>query len=306
MKLIKNIVTESDCYKTGQKINVKGLMLHSVGCNQPSAEVFVKQWNKPDKDVCCHALIDGNTGTVHQTLPWEYRGWHCGRSGNNTHISVEMCEPSTIKYTGGSSWADLDPTNTKATVMRTYKSAVELFAYLCETFNLNPLGDGVIVSHSEGYKRGIASNHGDPEHIWKRFGLTMDGFRKDVKDKLNKEPVVTNTSIKKGALVSVEKGAKYYNGKTVPSWVVNTKWYVASVGGDRVVIDKSEDGKNSINSPIDVKYLKVATTSKKSVDEIAREVIQGKWGNGAERRKRLEAEGYNYEEVQRWVNAYLR
>ncbi len=44
---------------------------------------------------------------------------------------------------------------------------------------------------------------------------------------------------------------------------------------------------------------------KKTVDEIAREVIQGKWGNGAERKKRLEAAGYNYAEVQAKVNSLL-
>lgn len=47
------------------------------------------------------------------------------------------------------------------------------------------------------------------------------------------------------------------------------------------------------------------TTAKKTVDDIAREVIQGKWGNGAERKKRLEAAGYSYAEVQAKVNKLL-
>lgn len=205
MNIIKSIVTQSDCYKTGQKITVKGLMLHSVGCNQPSAQVFVKKWNKSGGDVCIHALIDGNTGDVYQTLPWNHRGWHCGSGGNNTHISVEMCEASTIKYTGGSAWIDLDPAKTKATVMRTYNAAVELFAYLCKEYNLNPLGDGVIVSHSEGYKRGIASNHGDVEHIWKKFGLTMDKFRADVKLAITKEE--TPKKAENGTIYRVQTGA---------------------------------------------------------------------------------------------------
>lgn len=45
-----------------------------------------------------------------------------------------------------------------------------------------------------------------------------------------------------------------------------------------------------------------ATTAKKSVDEIAKEVIKGSWGNGADRKKRLEAAGYNYAQVQAAVN----
>ena len=66
---------------------------------------------------------------------------------------------------------------------RTYEAAVELFAMLCKEYNLNPAADSVIISHAEGHKRGIASNHGDPEHLWKQLGMgyTMDGFRKDVK-----------------------------------------------------------------------------------------------------------------------------
>ena len=40
----------------------------------------------------------------------------------------------------------------------------------------------------------------------------------------------------------------------------------------------------------------------KSVEEIAREVLQGKWGNGADRKARLEAAGYDYAEVQAKVN----
>lgn len=44
---------------------------------------------------------------------------------------------------------------------------------------------------------------------------------------------------------------------------------------------------------------------KKSVTEIAKEVIRGKWGNGADRKKRLEAAGYNYKEVQKKVNELL-
>ena len=43
----------------------------------------------------------------------------------------------------------------------------------------------------------------------------------------------------------------------------------------------------------------------KSVDEVAREVIRGEWGNGSDRRQRLEAAGYDYGTVQNHVNAIL-
>ena len=183
MNVVEKILTKNPCYKAGRKITVKGLMLHSVGCPQPNAMVFVNNWNSASySSACVHAFIDGNNGTVYQTLPWNHRGWHAGGSANNTHIGVEMCEPSCIKYTSGSNFTCTDTTTAKAVAKRTYDAAVELFAMLCKKYSLNPLADGVIVSHKEGCARGIASNHGDPEHIWRQLGLqyTMDTFRKAV------------------------------------------------------------------------------------------------------------------------------
>lgn len=51
---------------------------------------------------------------------------------------------------------------------------------------------------------------------------------------------------------------------------------------------------------------KPTPSPKKSNTEIAKEVIQGKWGNGAERKKRLEAAGYDYTAVQKRVNEILK
>ena len=48
-----------------------------------------------------------------------------------------------------------------------------------------------------------------------------------------------------------------------------------------------------------------AVTVKKSVQEIAREVVAGKWGNGEERKKKLIAAGYDYSAVQAAVNALM-
>lgn len=47
------------------------------------------------------------------------------------------------------------------------------------------------------------------------------------------------------------------------------------------------------------------TSTKKSVTEIAKEVIAGKWGNGSDRKASIESAGYNYSEVQAKVNELL-
>lgn len=182
MKIIQSILTNNPCYKARKKITVKGLMLHSVGCPQPSASVFIKNWNRADYSrACVHAFIDGNTGNVYQTLPWNHRGWHGGGKCNDTHIGIEMCEPACIKYTGGSTFTCTDKATARAVAQRTYYTAVSLFAHLCQKYKLDPLKD--ILSHKEGAAKGIASNHGDPEHLWKQLGMgyTMNTFRKAVK-----------------------------------------------------------------------------------------------------------------------------
>ena len=185
--IIKAILTKNPCYVYDGIITVRGLMLHSVGCSQPSAQYFVNNWNSASYDrACVHGFIDANSGLTYQTLPWNHRGWHAGGSANNTHIGVEMCESSYIRYTGGATFEVLDEAKARASAQLTYESAVHLFAMLCNEFDLNPLQYGVIISHNEGGKMGVASGHVDPEHYWTQLGLdyTMDGFRQDVADYL--------------------------------------------------------------------------------------------------------------------------
>lgn len=215
MNIIKSFLTKNPFYTAGETITVKGLMLHSIGCSQPDAKVFVRNWNKESYTrACVHAFIDANTGDVYQTLPWNYRAGHCYKgangSGNNTHIGVEMCEPACIKYTGGANFTCSDKETAKAVVKKTYESAVELFAQLCKEFDLDPLADGVIISHKEGGARGIASNHADPEHLWKGLGMsyTMDTFRKAVKAKMDAPKTSKGVTITLPILSKGSKGAE--------------------------------------------------------------------------------------------------
>ena len=230
MELMKSYVTKNECYQVARKIDVKGLMLHSVGVPQPSAKVFAtsvyNQYMPNGYEVCVHAFLQSD-GKVYQTLPWNYEGWHPGAgdkgSANKKHIGVEMCEPDTIQYTGGASFKVLDAANAKAYVRGCYETAVELFAYLCDLYDLDPLKDGVIVSHAEGYKRGIASGHADPEHLWKGLGMgyTMDGFRKAVKAKMGgtatepakpAAPAYTSTATNYTAQVNAQSGLNVRKG----------------------------------------------------------------------------------------------
>ena len=207
MQIVESFLTQNPCYTANvgrvdaryrkfQDEGPKGLMLHSVGCAQPDASVFVDRWNKPTyTKACVHAFIDANTGDVWQTLPWNFRGWHGGGSCNNTHIGVEMCESKHIKYTTGAKFSVLDKAKAQADASRAYNSAVELFAHLCEIYAIDP--ETGIISHREGGKQGIASGHVDPEHYWQGLDLpyTMDTFRAAVRAKIDKEDVIYRVQV---------------------------------------------------------------------------------------------------------------
>lgn len=182
INIVEAFVTANKCYQAAIPLVPQGIMLHSIGCPQPNAAVMARNYNQyrpGGQSVCVHGFLQRD-GTYYHTLPYNLRAWHCGGTANNTHIGIEMTEPASIVYTGGASWRDLAPAATEAHVRGTYAAAVELFAQLCEQYALDPLADGVIISHAEGAARGVASRHADPTHLWRAFGLTMDGFRHDV------------------------------------------------------------------------------------------------------------------------------
>ena len=188
MNLHKLLLTNNACYKVGRTITPRGIMVHSTGANNPNLKRYVgpddgllgknqynNHWNtdKPGgRQVCVHAFIgklaDG-TIAAYQTLPWNMRGWHCGSgaqgSGNDTHISFEICE---------------DNLTDAAYFNAVYKEAVELCAYLCKQYGIRPERP-YLICHSEGHELGIASNHGDVMHWFPKHGKSMDTFRAEVK-----------------------------------------------------------------------------------------------------------------------------
>ena len=178
------ILTESPNYNRSGKLAISGLMLHSVGMAVSDGKYLADVFGEPDYTRAgVHGFIDSKTGVVYHTLPWNQVAWHCGGDGILTHIGVEMCETDAGHYEGNDLIIE-DKAQAKKDCKTSYDTAVKLFAVLCDRYGLDPLKDGVIISHREGAERGIASNHGDPESYWAAVGsgYTMDGFREDVSD----------------------------------------------------------------------------------------------------------------------------
>lgn len=180
INVVEAFVTQNPLYQQYTRIKVRKLVLHSVGCPQPSAAVFARQWQTAR--YFAHAVLQAD-GTVYQVAPWDCRLMHVG-AANAYSIGVEMTEPDCIRYTGGATFVCSDRARAVAQVTGTYNTAVALFAQLCTQFGLDPNKD--IISHAEASAMGIGTDHADPEHLWRQLGMgyTMDGFRADVAAKM--------------------------------------------------------------------------------------------------------------------------
>lgn len=211
----QQLAVNNPCYKqNGNRLRTTHLILHSTGANNPNLKRYVTPddgylgenpynngWNNPNSSTLVHAVIGKNKNgvvEVYQIAPWGKLVWGCGSgrngSGNSFAIQVEMCEDQTL----GVSYAK-----------ETYHAAVKLFAFLCKAFDIEPEN---IWSHNEAHGKGYASGHVDPEHWWKAVGagLSMDGFRKDVKSLLSGEKSEGETASGKTETTTREEATPLY------------------------------------------------------------------------------------------------
>jgi flagellum-specific peptidoglycan hydrolase FlgJ len=203
--------TNNQCYKNTSTMQVKGILWHSTGANNPTLKRYVQplesdsnydemiellgkntyknDWNHIDRQAGMNCwigqLANGEVTTI-QTMPWNYRPWGCGSgakgSCNDGWIQFEICE---------------DNLNNKSYFDKVYKEGIEITAYLCKMFNINPLGSvmfkGVqvptILCHQDSYRLGLGSNHGDVYNWFNRYGKTMQDVREDVAALLKKEVI---------------------------------------------------------------------------------------------------------------------
>ena len=235
------MMTNSTCYKSTSEMIVKGVLWHSTGANNKTLKRYVQpddndpnrtlllakigvnsnrnDWNHMQVSAGVNAwigaLADGSVTTL-QTLPWNYKPWGCGSgnkgSCNNGWIQFEICE---------------DGLTNKDYFDAIYEEAIQLTAYLCKMYNLNPTGSvsyngvqvPVILCHNDSYQLGLGSNHADVYHWFTKFGKNMNTVRNDVAAVLNgattivvpekEEPaIVIPTPVVEEYLKKGSKGAK--------------------------------------------------------------------------------------------------
>ena len=207
------------------------IVVHNTA-SDASADSEIKYMNSNDKEVSYHFAIDEKE--VVQGLPLNVNSWNAGDGhgkGNREGIAIEICRSKS----GGTRFIEAE------------KLAAKFIAQLLKERNW---GIDKVTKHQD--YNGKYCPHRTLDMGWDRF-LDM------IKAEMNPKVVVAKTQIKVGDLVRLSSDAAYYTGKAVPAWVRNLKWYVTDVNGDRVVLGKSEDGKNDINSPVNAKYVTVVT-----------------------------------------------
>ena len=198
LKVIKKYQTKNDCYRkyAGRKVTPYGIVVHEIACNQENPLVFVNGWNKPGVSKGVHAFIGAEA--AYETLPCSkgntQPGWHCGGKFNTVYpyISFEMCESKHFDWYVPYACKSKNQKESDAFTKKVYKNAVEYTAMKCIEFGWNPLGKNklgypYILSHKEAHALGMASGHSDPDSVWQKTSMkyTMDGFRKDVKKKVD-------------------------------------------------------------------------------------------------------------------------
>lgn len=209
----------------------------------------------------------GSDGRIGMYVEEKDRSW-CSSSKSNDHRAI------TIE-------CSCDPKPPYAINDKVYASLIKLCTDICKRNNIKELkwkADKTLIGNPDKQNmtvhRWFSATECPGEHIYNRLGQIAS----DVNSKLS------NTNINQ--LYCVQTGA-YSSKANAESAAAKLK----AAGFDACVVIKTDKS--------------ISTTSKKSIDEIAKEVILGKWGNGEERKERLIKAGYDYSAIQKRVNELL-
>ena len=177
-------ITEMYCggnrrYKAAEKFTPVGVVLHSIGTPQPSAEVLQRFWQNDGSPYVVHYMVDDKK--ILHCMPDNYKCWHVGSPGNAQYLGIEMGEPSQIRYTSGAAFTVSDLAAAQAYAAACYTNAVWLIAQLCRQHGWDPYT--AVWTHYEITRQGLSNtDHVDPQHLWNGLGMGYDlaRLRKDV------------------------------------------------------------------------------------------------------------------------------
>lgn len=191
----------------------------------------------------------GYDGEIGLYVEEKNRSW-CSSSNTNDQraITIEVASDTSEPY---------------AVTTAAYSALIKLVADICKRNGIKKLiwstNKADRVNHKNGCNMTVHRDYANKScpgtYLYNKHGEIAAEVNKLLGATETKTDTTVSASIKVGDVVSIKSDATYYSGKAIPTWVKNKKWIVKSVSGDRAVINKSQDGKNAICSPVNVKYL---------------------------------------------------
>ena len=210
--------------------------------------------------------------------PYSMGGKFYGKCTNANSIGIEICSTNP-------NWTASDQANSKkwSFTEKAVLNAVELTNHLMQTYNIP--ADRVIRHYDVSGKLcpGIIGWNEDSKDVsqWKAFKVKLTNSTNTKTD-----DVIYR--VRKSADDAKSQIGAYRNLNSAKALADKNTGYSVYDTKDKLIYTPSKQ------------------TAKKTVTELAKEVIQGKWGNGSERKQKLTKAGYDYQTVQAEVNRLMR
>ena len=282
MNVKQNLVSSGKySIKCPYTMNAEFIVVHNTA-NDASAANEVAYMIRNDNQVSFHYAVDDKE--IVQGVPENRNTWNAGDGGsgkgNRKGISIEIC----YSKSGG----------------ERFNKAEKLAAQFIAS-KLKEKGWGIdkVKKHQDFSNKYCP--HRTLDMGWERFiNMIKSYMNEDTKpvapqtDSYLVKVTVSALNIREGAGTNYRVVGQIKDKGTYTIVETSGNWGKLLSGLGWICLDYTTKGKE------------VKTNTKLSVDEVAKAVIRGEYGNGAERKKRIEAEGYNYNEVQKRVNQLLK
>lgn len=241
-----------------------------------SGEQCAKLFQNPNRQASANYCI-GNDGGIVGCVDEDNRAWTSSSSSNDCQaITIEVSNSST-----GGDW----PISEAA-----WNSLVNLCVDICKRYGFTLKYDGT--------KNGSLTRHN-------MFAATSCPG-KYLQNKFQELADTVNAKLNGSTTTSSSASSNKKSNETIADEVIAGKW---GNGADRKTrLTNAGYDFSAIQDIVNEKLLGNKTSSKpsKTIEELAREVIRGDWGNGTDRKTRLTNAGYNYDAIQNRVNEILK
>lgn len=223
-----------------------------------------------------HFDVDA-AGNVAQYVEMNEYAWACGNTeGNQRSISIEMCNEAT-----NGEWPVSETT---------WRSAARLAGWIfAKVIGVRP-SQATLVPHHHWKSTTCAGPYMDAHHA-AFVSVAQQAFDFFKGGGSAPSPAPQPSGGKTISQIADEVIAgKWGNGDFRKTRLKNAGYDPAAVQAE---VNRKLGGGDKPPAP---------APSRKSIDQIASEVLAGQWGNGDDRKRRLAAAGYDYDAVQRIVN----